>query len=196
MAGVIPTIRPMMQERIKVMVHAVNSRSLGIMSFKTAVTFGAVTMVSICRKPSERAKSPISMGTKENPPVSSIIPKVKRGNPPMGSRPTMAIRRPRAPEIRPFKGDRPASETTTERPNTAKAKYSGALNRRAKLARIGAKKVRQRAVNVPPIPEAIVAMPIAFPAIPFWASGYPSKMVATAAGVPGVLIRMEAIPPP
>ena len=98
--------------------------------------------------------------------------------------------------MRPFRGDRPARVTTTESPKTARAKYSGALNRRAKLARIGAKKVRQRAVKVPPMPEATVAMPIALPANPFWAMGYPSKTVAAAAGVPGVLIRMEAIPPP
>ena len=43
--------------------------------------------------------------------------------------------------------------------------------RNAKLARIGAKKARQRAVKVPPIPEEIVAMPMAFPASPFWAMG-------------------------
>ncbi len=96
----------------------------------------------------------------------------------------------------PFSGDLPVRVTVTESPKTARAKYSGALNRRAKLARIGAKKVRQRAVKVPPIPEAIVAMPMALPAMPFWARGYPSNTVAAAAGVPGVLIRMEAMPPP
>ena len=64
------------------------------------------------------------------------------------------------------------------------------------MARIGAKKVRHKAVKVPPIPEATVAIPMALPANPFWAMGYPSKVVATAAGVPGVLIRIEAMPPP
>ena len=96
----------------------------------------------------------------------------------------------------PFSGDFPVRVTVTDRPKTARAKYSGALNRSAKLARIGAKKVRQSAVKVPPMPEAIVAMPMALPAIPFCAKGYPSNTVAAAAGVPGVLIRMEAIPPP
>src|SRR4030042_928538 len=84
----------------------------------------------------------------------------------------------------------------SDRPNEANAKYSGAEKRRAKLARIGAKKAKHSAVKVPPTPEEIVAMPMALPASPFCAMGYPSKTVAAAAGVPGVLIRIEAMPPP
>ena len=41
-----------------------------------------------------------------------------------------------------------------------------------------------------------VAIPRALPASPFCASGYPSKHVAAAAGVPGVLIKTAVIAPP
>ena len=68
-------------------------------------------------------------------------------------------------------GDRPDRVIVTARPKTARAKYSGAEKRKAKLARMGAKNARQRAVNVPPIPEEIVAIPMAFPASPCCAIG-------------------------
>ena len=41
-----------------------------------------------------------------------------------------------------------------------------------------------------------VAIPKALPASPFCARGYPSKQVAAAAGVPGVLIKIAVIAPP
>ena len=41
-----------------------------------------------------------------------------------------------------------------------------------------------------------VAIPKALPASPFCAKGYPSKQVAAAAGVPGVLINTAVIAPP
>jgi hypothetical protein len=53
------------------------------------------------------------------------------------------MRSPTAPEIKPLNGDLPARVTVTESPKTARAKYSGALKRRANLAKIGAKKVRK-----------------------------------------------------
>ena len=49
--------------------------------------------------------------------------------------------------------------------------------------------------TMPPKVEAITAIPNARPASPRWASGKPSKVVAAAAEVPGVLIRIAVIQP-
>ena len=48
---------------------------------------------------------------------------------------------------------------------------------------------------MPPKVEAITAIPNARPASPRWANGKPSKVVAAAAEVPGVLIRIAVIEP-
>ena len=49
--------------------------------------------------------------------------------------------------------------------------------------------------KTPPMVLATTAMPRARPASPRWASGKPSRQVAAAAGVPGVLIRMAVMAP-
>ena len=56
-------------------------------------------------------------------------------------------------------------------PKNATAKYSGALNFRAAFAIAGEDIDRKIAPMSPPTPEAMVAMPIAFPARPCWAIG-------------------------
>ena len=43
-----------------------------------------------------------------------------------------------------------------------------------------------------PMAEAVVVSPMARPPSPLQARGYPSRAVAAAAAVPGMLIKMEA----
>jgi hypothetical protein len=47
-----------------------------------------------------------------------------------------------------------------------------------------------------PTPEEMIDMFKATPALPCWVSGKPSQDVATAAAVPGELIRMAEMAPP
>jgi hypothetical protein len=61
---------------------------------------------------------------------------------------------------------------------------------------LGAKNIKQNVEMIPPLVEAMVATPIAFPASPFWERGYPSRTVAAAEGVPGVEIRIADMDPP
>ncbi len=78
----------------------------------------------------------------------------------------------------------------------ARAKNSGGPNFRPILAIWGERKVMIMAPVIPPKKDATVDIPMAFPANPFWDRGYPSKRVAAAEGVPGVLMRMPDIDPP
>ena len=57
------------------------------------------------------------------------------------------------------------------RPNKARAKYSGAWNFKANLARNGDTNIRQTPEARPPITEATNATVMAFPAFPACASG-------------------------
>jgi hypothetical protein len=82
------------------------------------------------------------------------------------------------------------------RPKTQSMKYSGGPNFRANFANVGAITIRQRIPKRLPNREAVVDMPIARPASPFWAMGYPSSVVMTAGGSPGRFKRMAAIDPP
>jgi len=81
-------------------------------------------------------------------------------------------------------------------PNIIRAKYSSGPNLRANLANCGAINIKQKVEIIPPVAEAIVATPIAFPASPFWDKGYPSSTVAAAEGVPGIERRIADIDPP
>ncbi|MPM94493.1 hypothetical protein SDC9_141639 [bioreactor metagenome] len=90
------------------------------------------------------------------------------------------------PEIVPFNMDFSEIEKMTVNPNNAREKYSAELNFNAQEEIIGERKIMITALMVPPIKEAITAIPKAFPAFPCCASGYPSNTVAAAPGVPGV----------
>ena len=69
------------------------------------------------------------------------------------------------------------------------------LARVATRASSGAARHSTMIEKIPPIVLETTAMPRARPASPRWASGKPSKVVAAAADVPGVLIRMAVIDP-
>ena len=77
---------------------------------------------------------------------------------------------PRSPEIAPFSKS-PDSDAMMVNPNRARAKYSGAPNSSAIFASCGARVASTTAANSPPTVDAMVAMPSARPASPFWAIG-------------------------
>ena len=82
-------------------------------------------------------------------------------------------------------------------PNIASAKYSGLENFKATDASNGEKMIKQIALNTPPNVEPKVDKPKALPGcFNFVAMGYPSSVVATDAGVPGVFKRIAEIDPP
>jgi len=130
------------------------------------------------------------------PPRSSIDPNVSRGQPDKGSKPIVVIINPNIPEIKPFKIDFPETVIMMPRPKKAKAKNSGGPNFKAILAICGEQKVIIKALINPPKKDAMVAMPIAFPANPFLPITYPSNTVAAAEGVPGIPIKIAEIDPP
>ncbi len=81
-------------------------------------------------------------------------------------------------------------------PNTAKVKNSQEPNSSASLPMIGEKIARQINPKRVPIADEIVASPMASPALPALANGFPSRHVAAFAGVPGMLRRMaDQVPP-
>ena len=100
------------------------------------------------------------------------------------------------PEMKALKTEPSDRLEITARPNTATEKYSGALKRKANSASGGATSINTAVPNRPATTEAMQAMEIALPARPFFAIGYPSKVVLTADGVPGVASRIAGMAPP
>ena len=130
------------------------------------------------------------------PDTRFLMPKVKRGRPSMGARPTMERAMPRAPANRPFIMLVPDSTPIRLRENRVIMKYSYAPKCSANRAREGARKVSTAQLKIVPRKENTTPTPRALLASPFAAIGAPSKVVATDAGVPGMLIRMAEIKPP
>ena len=142
------------------------------------------------------AKRPTMTGIKERPPIRNVVPKAKRVKPVMLSTPTKDKRSPKHPDRSPFKSDLPEMLAIMLMPKKASANVSGALNFRAMFARIGEMTISKRPLIMPPPKEATVEIPKALPDSPLFVKGYPSKMVAAAEGVPGVLIRIAVMEPP
>ncbi len=113
---------------------------------------------------------PMITGTKLTPSMSSSRPKVKRGMPRTGSRPTIAIRRPSTPIISALIRDLPARPMTRERPTVNRAKDSTGPNCSAILVRGTAARIRQIVANSPPMKLPIAASDSAVPALPCLAS--------------------------
>src|SRR5207249_8316050 len=76
------------------------------------------------------------------------------------------------------------------------AKNSGGPKRRAISARSGAKNVISTIEKNAPTNEELNAAVSAWPPCPCRASGYPSKVVATDQGSPGMLNSTDVIAPP
>ena len=136
------------------------------------------------------------IGPKGSPDCRFTWPKVKRSTLKTGSIPTSPMSRPIRQEMNPVVRSRVATAAMELRPKRQSMKYSGGPNFRANRASIGAMTISTRTPNRLPNREAVVDMPIARPASPFWAMGYPSRVVMTAGGSPGRFIRMAAIDPP
>ena len=90
----------------------------------------------------------------------------------------------------------PISTLTRQRERNVIPKYSHGPNLIAIFVRDGAMSQRAKALNSPPIKEPKVPMARASAACPFWHMGYPSKVVAMAAAVPGIRRRMADTRPP
>lgn len=108
----------------------------------------------------------------------------------------MEIINPNPPEISPFVIDLVLAPAIIVNPNIDNQKYSAGPNFNASVANVGANKYKDIELRIPPIKEAMTAVPKAFPAFPFNVSSYPSIAVAAAAGVPGVRISIADIDPP
>ena len=124
------------------------------------------------------------------------MPKVYRSSPVDGSMPTMLRRTPTAPAVIPFMGSPPPMLPMSRIPITASRKKSLGENLREKLAITGAATERTIIPTKLANTETVVQSPMALPASPLWARGYPSIPVAIAAGAPGMFSRMAVMEPP
>jgi hypothetical protein len=103
---------------------------------------------------------------------------------------------PTRPAIQPLSGSSPVSVPAMITPKSASQKNSYAPNLSARLPRIGVKRARKNIPISVPSTEPDVAMPIARPASPCFASAWPSRHDAADAGVPGILSRIAERDPP
>jgi len=108
----------------------------------------------------------------------------------------MPIINPMTPLISPFTVEPGEMMAMMLSPIRVIPTYSSALNFKATLATRGAAKTSTMTLMNPPMAELTVDIPIASPARPCWLSGYPSRHVAMAEGVPGIFIRIAEMEPP
>ena len=151
---------------------------------------------STVMKTSPRPKSPMTATMKLKPPISSVLPKVRRSLPVTMSIPTAAMMKPRRVLTTDFTGDIPPKDTKALKVNIMTAKVSGGPNINVNSATMGAAKVRISVATMAPKKWEQKAVVRASQALPFLAMGYPSKQVATDHGSPGMLNRIEVITPP
>src|SRR5215813_3889071 len=91
--------------------------------------------------------------------------------------------------------DWPSTETLARR-NTTTEKNSTVEMERAKRANGGAKKARKSALTSPPKADDMMARPSAYCVWPWRLIRYPSHVVGTFMGSPGMLKRIPVIEPP
>ena len=116
---------------------------------------------------SEIANMPIIKGIRPIPPISSVLPNVKRGNPAGLPRPTAAISRPSISETKPLSGRSDVMNTAQVNPSSTSQKYSNELNFSATSASVGAASISTAVPNSPPIAENTRPAPSASSAWPF-----------------------------
>ncbi len=114
----------------------------------------------------------------------------------MSSMPTRERRTPIHPERSPFQISEPLTDEMMDSPKTASVKNSAGPKLIVNSATAGAPTRRTIALKIPPNVDATSAIIKAFLAFPCFARGYPSSIVAAAAFVPGVPIRIALIDPP
>jgi hypothetical protein len=118
---------------------------------------------------SEIANMPIIIGMSPIPPISSTLPKVKRGNPAGLPSPTQATSSPSSSETKPFSGRSEVMNTAQVSPINTSQKYSNELNFSANSASAGAARISTIVPNRPPMAENTSPAPSAVSAIPFLA---------------------------
>ena len=122
-------------------------------------------------KISEMANMPIRAMMRSMPAMSLRWPKIKRAVPLMLSTPIVAINRPMHAPMSPLKMLLLDTPAMTDRPKTARAKYSAGPKSRVTLAICGARNSRAKALISPPMVEANRAICRALKACPFTVIG-------------------------
>ncbi len=135
------------------------------------------------------------MMTKSMPSVSQSWPKVKRVTLLCSSMPMVPSARPSMPAARPLATEPPTAASEIS-PTSTRPKYSGGPKASAILASAGARYIRPMVPTVPAMNEPMAAMPSAEPALPCWASLWPSTAVITLLASPGTLSRTAVSVPP
>src|SRR4029078_13679709 len=123
------------------------------------------------------------------------MPMVKRCTPKIGSGPMMVTASPIAPERRPLATERPTSPAPIDSANTNSEKNSHGPNASASEAKGPVSSIRQSPPSAPPMKADHTPTQTERPASPFFVIGKPSKVVATADGVPGMPIKLAVIHP-
>src|SRR6185312_2315191 len=123
-------------------------------------------------------------------------PSVNRCTPMMGSGPITVTRRPIAPDSKPLVTDLPTSPATIESANTNSEKNSHGPNSNASEANGPVSSIRHKPPSAPPMNADQAPTQTERPAWPFLVIGKPSKVVATADGVPGIPMRLAVMDPP
>jgi hypothetical protein len=145
---------------------------------------------------SETASSPTMAVTKLIPPRRMVESNVNLSPPVIPSVPTVAKKRPKTHERNPFSSDPPERPDTTLNPATTSAKISAGPNLSAKFAISGVATIITSTLKSPPPIEHRRNIHRAKAARPCFASAYPSIVVGTDEGSPGIPKRIDVMEPP
>ena len=140
--------------------------------------------------------SPITAIRKSKPLSSSVKPKVRRSWPVTLSSPTAASAKPIIIAAMVLNGGSLPMPMKEQNARKNTANFSAGPNCKANFATSGAMSVIMITANSAPTNDEVNAAVSASPAWPFCAIGWPSKVVATDHGSPGILNRIEVIAPP
>ena len=139
---------------------------------------------------------PITAIRKSKPLSSSVKPKVRRSWPVTLSRPTAASAKPIIIAATVLNGGSLPMPMNEQKARKNTANFSAGPNCSANFATSGATSVIMITANSAPTNEEVNAAVSASPALPCCAIGWPSKVVATDQGSPGMLNRTDVIAPP
>ena len=139
---------------------------------------------------------PMTAIRKSKPVSNSVKPKVRRSWPVMLSRPTAASAKPIIIAATVFNGGSLLMPTKEQKARKNTANFSAGPNCSANFATSGATSVIMITANSAPTNDEVNAAVSASPALPCCAIGWPSKVVATDHGSPGMLNRIDVIAPP
>ena len=161
-----------------------------------AASIISVAFFSMATKISGSANSPISIGRIGMPASISVMPKEKRDRAPMGSWPIMPRNKPTASINKPLTNTPDDVPAITISAIIRIAANSGGPNNNATAAIGPISAMVIRSLVRSPVTDENKAISRAFRASPFLVRAGPSKVVATAAPVPGMDTSMAGIEPP